>query len=435
MIKKILKPTMIILMILGITFSISNFMPKKIDAFVETAAWVLNPDGSFDCQGEGNECDMSGGFVDEGDTVPSKEVKIQNKQENIQKKILPGFSIKFIEKSEISPGAELLLKPQDFCVTGDDLFIIPDQEAGNIKIYEKNKNFLDLAKTIGRKGYRPGEFAEPTFCFYNDDELKFGVMDSGVRKIFIYDRIGRTEFERLKEIPCLRLGSDIQLHGEKIFVSGFKQDKDKATYDLYYINQTNDQITFILPSYYMYGLASVDEYKSNYHDKPGIKSIGISGWIDVYDDNVYFVWEGDLRILKINIESKSLTFFGEKPSYYVKPYPSKKLVKGYRKRNIDSIISEKAKMSFVRDIFVGPKYVMVIYEGPVKKNKTSNFRLQFYTLDGYFINETPIRGKPDRRMWLDKDSDILYSLSGKQTEKGTNYSILKYKIIQKKANP
>jgi hypothetical protein len=38
-------------------------------------------------------------------------------------------------------------------------------------------------------------------------------------------------------------------------------------------------------------------------------------------------------------------------------------------------------------------------------------------------------------MWLDKNSDILYSLTSKQNEKGTNYSILEYKIFQKKANP
>ncbi|MGD2088815.1 MAG: hypothetical protein PVH61_21730 [Candidatus Aminicenantes bacterium] len=438
MIQKILKVTMIVLMILGITFSISNLIPEEVDARTFRATWVEMPDGTLDCMGDGNDCDMDLSGIEDGIGIgisPSKEVKIQNKQESIQKKTLPGLSIKPPKSIKISQGSQLLLKPQDFCVTKDGLFIIPDKQAGNIKIYERSKNFLKLAKTMGRKGYGPGRFAEPTFCFYNEDELKFGVMDSGIRRIFIYDRIGRTEFERLKEIPCLRLGSDIQLQGKKIFVSGVTQDKNKATYDLYYISQANDKATFLLPSFYKYGLKSVDEYQSKYVKEPGIKSIGISGWIDVYDDDVYFVWEGDLRILKQNIESKALTFFGEKSTNYVKPYPSKKLVKGYRKRNIDSIISEKAKMSFVRNIFVGPKYVMVIYEGPFKQDKKSNFRLQFYTLDGDFINEVSIPGAPDRKMWFDKDSDILYSLSSNQNEKGTNYSILEYKIFQKKADP
>ena len=68
-------------------------------------------------------------------------------------------------------------------------------------------------------------------------------------------------------------------------------------------------------------------------------------------------------------------------------------------------------MSYVRNIFASPGYVFVIYEGPDKQNKKSNFRLQFYTPDGDYIIEVPVTDKPGFKMWFDKDKSILYSLS------------------------
>ncbi len=81
-------------------------------------------------------------------------------------------------------------------------------------------------------------------------------------------------------------------------------------------------------------------------------------------------------------------------------------------------------MSFVRNIFTNPKYVLVIYEGPNPKN----FRLQFYTLEGTFKGEVPIPGQPNWKMWYDKNGNFLYSLSN-NSDKGV-YFILKYKILE-----
>ncbi|MFC2146172.1 hypothetical protein ACFLRT_02295 [Acidobacteriota bacterium] len=405
MIQRVIRIAMIVIMILGILFSISNFIaPRKIKAFSIRGVWV---DG--ECMGDGNECDIGWGFEEDIGTTTSFE-----------------FSIKLQEKIEISPGLKLLPKPQAFCVTEDDLLILPDQKAGDIKIYKKNGNFLELTKTLGGKEDAPGEFVEPKFCYYNRDKekAKFGVMDFGAKKIFIHDRIGRTEFELVMEVPCREYVTDIQIQGDKLFVSGFKADKDLKPYDLYYISIPSDQTTFLLPSFYKYGLTSIEEYKSKYPKKTDIENIGLYARFDVYGDNVYFVWEGDLRIIKLNFKTKGLNFFGKKPNHYVKPYPSEKPSEGKEKRNFDITIKENAEMSFLRDIFVNSKCILVIYEGPASQNEVSNFWLQFYNLDGDFINEVLMPGKHDPGMWFDKDKDILYSLSN---DKG-KYYILKYKI-------
>ena len=57
-----------------------------------------------------------------------------------------------------------------------------------MKIYENNGAPVAV---LGRKGVGPGEFVKPAICCYDKDEGKFGVIDYGLRKIFIYERMGK----------------------------------------------------------------------------------------------------------------------------------------------------------------------------------------------------------------------------------------------------
>ena len=416
---------MIILIISGVILSISNFFNKKIDA-MGALSGTIDPE-SGECLGAPLNCGIAFSSYDTGsdDLAPSKNINLKEPQ-NIQKTKMVELDIN-PEKIQFSTKFESPINTLGFCVTEDELFIIPDYTAGNIKIYEKVGEFLGLVRIIGQKGYGHTEFAKPSFCFYNKIESKFGIMDFGTRKISIYDRIGRTAFGKIQEVHCWRGASDFQLLGNKLLISGYALDQNGAPYDLYYIDLNNDKRNFLLPSYYKYGLKSFKEYKSKYKESE-IPSIGIRGWLDVYGDDVYFAWEGDLRIIKLNIKTRDLIFFGKKTSHYVKPFASEKLIKGHRVGDINLTLGERAKMSYIRNIFAIPKYVLVIYEGPVKKDKETNFRLQLYSLNGDFLKDLPIPGKPDHKMWFDKEKKILYSLStGKPTEQ-PRYSILKYKI-------
>jgi hypothetical protein len=348
--------------------------------------------------------------------------------------ILFGVNIKFLKKIEISQEGEPLLKPKAFCLTDDGIFIITDYGAGNIKIYEEvvedNRELLRQVKIEGRKGYGEGEFSKPSFCFYDKNESKFGVVDFGIRKIFIYDRMGRIDFTRVKEISCWKPGSDIKLIGNRLFISGYLPDPDGKPYDFYYIDLKKDQKIFLLPAYLKYGLNSFQEYEIQYREKSDISVIGINGFFDIYRDDAYFVWEGNLKVIKLNFVSGDIdqVHFGMQPPHYVKPYASEKLIDSRRKRDIKMHESERMKMSYVKNIFTSSKYVLVIYEGPVNQGTATNFWLQLYTLDGDFIKEVPIQGQIDNKMWFDKDKHILYSLSGKLVEDVDHYFVLKYAI-------
>lgn len=338
--------------------------------------------------------------------------------------VVIGRSVELGEKFELSQEPEQLIYPRDFCVTEDELIIIPDYRAGDIKIYEKKGTLLELIKIIGKKGYGKGEFQEPAYCFYNGEKGKFGVIDFGLRKIFIYDRIERLEFKRVREIYCWYLANDIKLVNDNLLISGYKPDRNERPHDFYSINLKNNQTTFLLESHLKYGFKSHEEYVVEYREKPGIKAIGIDAFFDVQGANIYFAWVGDLKVIKINIEAgveENPTAFGKKAGIYVKPFASKRLLDGHSNRDSKITKSERARMSFVRDVFTTPQYILVAHEGPDK-----HFRLQFYNLKGDFLDEVPIPGQPDRRMYFDKNTQVLYSLSKKQKQE--KYFILKYFI-------
>ena len=284
---------------------------------------------------------------------------------------------------------------------------------------------LELVRTIGRKGYGSEELSKPTFCFYDKEGQRLVVLDHGIRKIFIYDRIGRTDFNRVKEFSCWRAADEIQLIGNRLFISGYADGPNQESYEFYYIDITNDQTTFLLPSSRKFGLNSTPGREVQAMENRDIPAIGARGWFDIHRDDAYYTWEGNLKIFKLNIVSGDITPepFGTQSPHYIKPYPSLELLEARSKRDMNLVRKEKARMSYVRNIFTTSKYVLAIYEGPTE----SNFRMQFYSLDGDFIKEVPIPAQPDRRMWFDKDK-FLYSLTGPPSSKGAEYSLLKYEI-------
>jgi hypothetical protein len=320
--------------------------------------------------------------------------------------------------------------PGSLCVTEDEFFIIPDYGAGDIKIYEKNGTSLSLKKAIGRYGYGPGELAKPACSFYDKVEGQLAVMDFGRKKILIYHRLAgnRCDFKLVKEIHCRTGAWDIKLAGKRLFISGYITDPDKNPYDFYFIDITNDHITYLMPSHYKYGLKSFREYKKEYRNKIDIKAIGVAGWFDIHGDNVYFSWEGNLKVRKLNFVTVKIdeTPFGNKKTNYVEFTKSefKELLNAYEKRDLNLTLKLRKKRSYVKNIFTTSNHVVVIYGGG-----KGNW-MQFYSFDGSFVKEVEIPGQIEgARMWMDKEKQILYTLSPGSKAGSNQYFILKYAIL------
>lgn len=337
-----------------------------------------------------------------------------------------GFDIKLIKKTKLSQETVIIENTWSLCVTGDNLFLIPDFRAGNVKIFAANG---DLLKIVGRKGYGPGEFVKPSYSLYDKEKKIFGVLDLGTRKIYLHNRKGKADFKRFEEIYCTAGASGIQLKDDKVLVSGYKPGPENTHYDFYYVDLAAGKTKLLLQSYHKYGFASQREYGNKYLNKPDTTAIGIGAWFDSRGDDVYLAWEGDLKISKLNIKSGKLDFFGKKTASYVKPHASKALLDARRTRNVMAIESEWAKMSYVTNIFTCADYVFVIYKGPVKQEGELNVRLQLYTSAGKYLAEIPMPGNPSHRMFFDKDKKMIYSLTNElDDELSEKYFVLEYRV-------
>jgi hypothetical protein len=332
------------------------------------------------------------------------------------------------ERLEFFPGLTPS-NPGSLCVTEEEFFIIPDYGAGDIKIYEKKGTSLRWVKAIGRRGYGPGELAKPSYSFYDKVEGQLAIMDFGRKKILIFHRIV-DEFKLVKEIPCGTGAWDIKLGGKRLFISGYITDPDKNPYDFYFIDITNDKITYLMPSHYKYGLKSFLEYEKEYRNKRDIQAIGVAGWFDIHGDNVYFSWEGNLKVRKLNFVSGEIdeTPFGNKKTNYVESTKSefKELLNAYKKKDLNLTMEERKKRSYVKNILTTSNHVLVIYGGAGGQGNW----MQFYSFDGRFLKEVSIPGQTDgAKMWMDKEKQILYTLSSESKVGSNQYFILKYAIL------
>ncbi|MDQ1354065.1 MAG: hypothetical protein QG657_4374 [Acidobacteriota bacterium] len=316
------------------------------------------------------------------------------------------------------------LKTQGFCLTEDELIITPNQKEGRIEISEINVSSLESVKVIGRKGF---DFLEPTFCYYDKQAGRLGVLDFGKRQILIYDRIKRTEFILTREVPCLMLATDIQFIGDRLLIAGYMPDENGYPYDLYEVSLADGQISFLLHSYDKYGLSSDAEYEAEYRQKPDIKAKGLDSWIDVQGDDVYFAWSPKCLIIKLNLKSRQVTTFGQKPRYYIEPFADKLLV-ALQKRDVQMMKTARQSMSFINKVCTTQDFVLVIFEGPFNQGNGLNFTFQLYDLNGKYLGEKVIPGQPGDRMYFDKDRKILYSLSKNPLDEKSGYFISKYSI-------
>jgi hypothetical protein len=321
----------------------------------------------------------------------------------------------------------LLQFPRSFCVTEDKLVLVVDFKAGDVKIYNGGG---ELVKILGKKGYGPNEFAKPYHCYYTN--RKFIISDTGQRRIFIYDRKDKFNFVRTKEILPPSIGLQFYLKNNMLYITGHTYDKDNNPYEFYMIDlEKNNHYTYFLPGHLKFGLNSGKDYNTQLLRKPELSAIGTRSQFDIHDNFAYYFWEGDLKIFKINLETKEIKTFGEKGPDYIKPYASKKLIDAFKTRQFALISKERKKMNYVKNIFTTQKHVLLIYEVHEKNHDDPGYMIQFYTLDGNFVKEQRIPGEVSWVMFFDKQKNFLYAMEFKEDE-NFNYThyIVSFKISE-----
>jgi len=348
-----------------------------------------------------------------------------------------GVSVKKIDTVRFEDKSDLQIIPRSFCVTEDEFYLIPDHISGHIKVFEKagNSSKLKLAEKFGSQGYSNTEFNKPNYCYYDVENGKFFVIDVGYgtvdsRKIIIFDRVGKIDFKPVGIVKDtggydIRIGSD----GCDIIISGYTTHND-IPFDLYTVNIDNQkQKTFLLKSYEKYELADEAEFRRKYFEEKELPSLGIEAFIDMWGDDIYFVWPPKLRIVKINLNTKRISILGDKikPDNFKKPYDvASAMHEAYKERKFNKYIQIKNERSFIKDIFVTKDHVFLVYEGPGK----GKFRLLTYSPEGAFLGNSVIPGNFSstfQNMWFEKSNNRLYfcvTTSGKEVPQ-----ILIYQVI------
>ena len=339
------------------------------------------------------------------------------------------FEIEKISEFQFSEEKELIAYPMSFCVTEDELFLVIDIKMGHIKLYD---NRGKLIKILGKKGFGPTEFIKPGVSFY--EEGIYGVLDFGSRRIHLYRRTSKkTHFKRFKTFFSYTSSSDLHMRGNKVFLAGYRAGENNESYEFISIDSETNQIDLLMPSFHKYGFSSFREYNAKIYSRE-IDLIGARALFDIAGDSAYYVWEGNLSIVRINLTTKQITRFGHKTPNYLRPVANKALENAYNSRynNKMAYADSRKKMSLVHAILACPDYVMVIYRGPIRKESLLPYTVQFYTLEGEFLNELRLPPYDWSRFFLEKKKHILYGLARSadqdKPDEDEKYVMVKMKI-------
>jgi hypothetical protein len=329
----------------------------------------------------------------------------------------------------LSQEATTLMAVESFVRTEDGVFIVPDYKDGNFKLYDEKGNLITV---WGRRGPGPMEFLSPRGSDYQSKTL--AVSDFSKQRIYIFKRTGRTNFEKITEFVYPVLDKfNPRLANGRIYISGYAPVSDKEAYSLFSRDLQTGELEYILPNWTKYGFSSFGQYDSK---KNSVLSLGGAGFCDVLEDSIYFVWEGDLKILKIDGSTKKWESFGYKTKNYRQPKVTTALEMAISVLSLEGMDTEFAKMSFVNAIFADKGFVGVVFQNYDSKSSLWKMFLQLYTPSGEFITETPLQDAVtyiDFRAgnsFYDRESHTLYYLSIRYDEK-TNldrYEIISYKI-------
>lgn len=320
------------------------------------------------------------------------------------------------------------LSAYKFAVTEDELFIIPHTKEGHLKLY-KNTGVLD--RIIGRKGHGPKEFDLIGPCDYK--KPYFAVLDAGKHKVLVLKKTNNNDFKRVHELFCLGVPQNIKLYKDNIIIGYYISSKKGKKYSLYMKDFNNQKIHYLLPSYAKYGLSSEKELKNKIREIS--KATSDYAFFDVYDDHVYYAWEGRAKIIKIDLSTKKRVVFGKETENYVRPRVTPKIRKAFGSMEGEVIRTERNKMSWIRGVFADEKFSIILYINLDKELDLWRTTLQFYDSEGEYIKEINLPEAVDYRQsgpacFYDHKDNSLYILSARLREEDfmDEYEILKYEI-------
>lgn len=350
----------------------------------------------------------------------------------------------FLDKLTFSKTTQDNEKPKsiwNFTVCDEGIVIAPCYKTSKIYFYEQVNGELEWVKSIELNPGGPN--AKPTRCYFSKEKQKLLIYDHAwydlakkERRIIVFNKQSKYEYTRDRnEIPIKYSLYDFMLKGEKIYVAGYESDEGKD-YSFFSLGLDKSGIeshykkNFLLSSYDFYHIEP--EYGFTFKQKFGekyVQAIGVRGYFDMKEDEVYCVWKGDLRVLKFNtsgFSKHSSRAFSKKTARYTRAFPTEELIDAYYRDDSKVMKKARKKMSLVLDVFIDAGRVLVVHQGPFNQGEgLSKIWLQAYTLDGMFLGEVNLPGAAEK-LYYNSENQNLYSFS--RYSEHQDYYLLKYKI-------
>ncbi len=320
-----------------------------------------------------------------------------------------------------------------FTINNNEEIIVPDAKMSNVKVFSSSGS---LKYTLGRKGQGPGEFIMPYTCYSSEG----GLWVSDIQGYKISKFTSESDGYKYKDfIRIFGLCTDIKVINNTLYIAGYIDGKSGA-HALYSKDLKEPRnIEYLLRNEFKYGYTpdQSNQFQNDWKERKNFSSFDQSGFFEVFKNDIYFIWPGDLRIIKINIKDKSTRIIKHKTDNYIKPFVSKELIEAYKKRDSSTVRELRKNMSFVGGVFVTQKHIGLIYRGTFDSSlRGGPVYIQFFTHEGKFLEESKLQGAVgdvffSKTFHYSEETSKLYYLNRKETQDDEDdyiYELLVFKI-------
>jgi len=196
----------------------------------------------------------------------------------------------------------------DVCFDKNDNIYIPDYKTSNIKVFDKDGNFI---RVIGRRGQGPGEFIELSgICL--DDSGNIFTVDPTLKRVSVFDKDGN--YIRMFKIDKNHMENNGKIVAYKnyLIIGLIKSDVD-------YLDKPSLSSTLSLytkSGKFIKDLGFFDEIYDKYCL---INLLSISFSLDKENGAIYYVQQATYKVTKIDINDGKVAVFGFKGNNY-KPF-------------------------------------------------------------------------------------------------------------------
>lgn len=343
--------------------------------------------------------------------------------------VCPAWQAKFVRDVAMKDERQPLMVASSIVVmdNGDFLFTdIKDRDA-QFKAFDGRGR---LIKAWGKMGQGPDEFMGLAGLVHREPYL--AVQDCGKHVLHVFRNVGNYRFQRLFDVPDRPDGIG-KLYGGNVIIYGYiksPQDKD------YCVSMTDfggRKTDYIIPN------------DRKYADSPGenrkiweeVSGLSANGYFDLAGDTLFFVSDVRISIVRLDMKTRRIGFFGKPPGNFHPLSMSRKTHEELLQPETGKEVGERLRTncSFVSGLFADKDIVGVIYVNRDRKIGGDLFYtpyLQIYDHAGKLLNEqslTPAYFEDTGiQIHYNQDKRRLYLLRMLTGGEDYEYSVLEYSI-------